>query len=286
MELKSKLKRMVKKGLIFNIQDFSLHDGPGIRTLIFLKGCFLRCRWCSNPEGQNFKQEMLFDKRKCIKCGECIKVCKNNANSLGEVKNEIEFNRDTCRLSGDCISVCISDARAISGKWYSVSEIIDIVSRDEVFYRNSGGGVTLGGGEPTLQFEFTYALLRELKRYYINTAIETCGFIEWDRFKMILPYLDMVIFDLKHLDNKKHLEFTGFSNKRILQNLKNLLNNRKDVIVRITLIPGFNNTDEEKKTIVEFIRNIRRDTDIEFLDYHELGKFKYHLLDRQYEYSK
>lgn len=275
-----------EKGLIFDIQNFSLHDGPGIRTLIFLKGCFLRCEWCANPEGQVFKSEMLFDNRKCIRCGQCIKVCKNSASKLDAGLNKIVLNRSICRLCGDCINVCLAGARSISGKWYSVSEVIDLVLQDETFYRNSGGGVTLGGGEPTFQFDFTFKLLKELKRYNMNTAIETCGFIEWRKFKEILPFCDLVIFDFKHLNGKKHEKFTGVSNVQIKRNLRNLLDSKKNIIVRITLVPGFNNLEDEKKSMIEFIKAVREDVKIEFLKYHELGKFKYTLLGRKYEFSK
>lgn len=274
-----------EKGLIFDIQNFSLHDGPGIRTLIFLKGCFLRCKWCANPEGQVFKVDMLFDSRKCTRCGQCIIACKSNASRLDTGSNEIMFDRNACKLCGDCIKVCLSGARNISGLWYSISEIIDLVLLDETFYRNSGGGVTLGGGEPTFQFVYTFNLLKELKHYNINTAIETCGFINWEKFKKILPFCDLVIFDFKHLDNKKHKQFTGVSNVRIKRNLKNLLDSKKNIIVRITLIPGFNDSEKEKKLMVDFIRAIRKDVKIEFLKYHEFGKFKYNLLGKNYEFT-
>jgi len=275
-----------EKGLVFDIQRLSWHDGPGIRTLIFLKGCFLRCVWCANPEGQFFRKEMLFDKRKCIKCGECIKVCKNNANKLDTVLNEMILDRDACKLSGNCVNACIVGARLLSGKRYSISELLEIVLKDEIFYRNSGGGVTLSGGEPTFQFEFTLEFLKELKRNNINTAIETCGFTEWEKFKQIAAYSDWVLFDFKNLDNEKHLRFTGVSNKKILNNLKKLLGLKDNVIIRITLVPGFNDMEEEKQRMIEYIKNIRKDIKIEFINYHELGKYKYYLLDRVYDFSK
>lgn len=274
------------KGLIFDIQKFSLHDGPGIRTLIFLKGCFLRCKWCSNPEGQAYKCEILFDERKCIKCGECIEVCKNNANKLDPVLNKVIFNRDACKLCGNCIDACVIGARILSGKWYDISEILEIVLKDEIFYRNSNGGVTLGGGEPTFQFEFTLALLKEFKKNNINTAIETCGFIEWKKFEKIISFSDWVLFDFKNLNNERHLEFTGVSNRQILKNLKNLLKIKENIIIRITLVPGFNDKKNEVIKMVEFIKSIRENIKMEFINYHELGKFKYSLIGRRYNFSK
>ena len=271
------------KGLIFDIQRFSIHDGPGIRTLIFLKGCDLRCKWCSNPEGQVFEIQQLFDKRKCNLCLECVKCCPEKANKLEN--GIIVYHRDLCSLCGRCVLNCISGARNISGKWMNVSEILNIVNEDEVFFRNSGGGVTLGGGEPTYQYNFISELLQELKNLNINTAIETCGYIEWKKLERLLGKIDWIIFDLKHIDYKKHRKYTGVSNKIILENLERLLKIKKNVIVRITLIPGFNDSKKEKEQIISFIRSLDETVIIDYLDYHELGKFKYGLLDRKYEFS-
>ena len=272
------------KGLIFDIQRFSIHDGPGIRTLIFLKGCDLHCKWCSNPEGQVFEIQQLFDNRKCILCLECVKSCPEKANKLEN--GNIVYHRNLCNLCGKCVSNCISGARNILGKWMKVSEILDIVNEDEVFFRNSGGGVTLGGGEPTYQYDFISELLQELKNLNINTAIETCGYIEWEKFKRLLDKIDWVIFDLKHIDDKKHKKYTGVSNKIILDNLERLLRIKKNIIVRLTLISGFNDSKKEKEQIVNFIKSLDKSVIIDYLDYHELGKFKYGLVGREYEFYK
>jgi pyruvate formate lyase activating enzyme len=273
-----------KKGLIFDIQRFSLHDGPGIRTLIFLKGCQLRCRWCSNPEGQIGGMQLLFNKKKCNLCKECIKCCPKNANTLENKK--IIHNKRLCVLCGKCVLSCSPGARSISGKWMTTAEIISILSDDEVFFRNSGGGVTLGGGEPTYQYDFVSDLLRQLKNVNINTAIETCGYIEWKKLDQLLENIDLVIFDLKHVDNEKHLKYTGVSNAAILDNLVRLIKIKKNMIVRITLIPGFNDSKTEKAQIIKFIRSIDKNIEIEYLYYHEYGKFKYDLIDRSYEFNK
>ena len=275
-----------KKGLIFDIQRFSLHDGPGIRTLIFLKGCSLRCKWCSNPESQNFGKEMLFDNRKCTECGECIKVCPNSVNSFDNDSRNIIYNRRNCKLCGCCTETCLTEARILSGKWYAVSELVEMMKEDETFFRNSGGGVTLGGGEPTFQYDFTVSLLGELKKNNINTAIETCGFIKWSKFKLITSLTDWIVFDFKQIDEKKHMEFTGVSNKDILENLKNTLVLKDNIIVRITLVPGFNDSEEEKSEMIGFIRSINKNVKIEYIRYHELGKFKYTLLERKYSFQK
>jgi pyruvate formate lyase activating enzyme len=272
-----------KKGLIFNIQRFSLHDGPGIRTLIFLKGCSLSCKWCSNPEGQSGEIQLLFDIRKCSLCLGCLKVCPENANRIEDKK--IIHSRDLCKSCGKCVSACYSGARNLAGKWITVQEIIETLDKDEVFFRNSVGGVTLGGGEPTYQYDFIRELLNELKRYNINTAIETCGFIAWEKLAAILDKIDWVIFDLKHIDNEKHKKYTGVSNRIILENLEKLLKVKKNVIVRLTFIPGFNDSKTEKDMLVSFIRSLNRDSLIESLNYHEYGKFKYALIDRPYEFN-
>jgi pyruvate formate lyase activating enzyme len=272
------------KGLIFNMQRFSLHDGPGIRTLIFFKGCSLRCEWCSNPEGQSGEIQLFFDRRKCSLCLECLKVCPKNANRVENKK--IIHDRDLCKFCGKCISTCFSEARNLSGKWITVPEIIEALDKDEVFFRNSGGGVTLGGGEPTFQYDFIRELLNELKKYNINTAIETCGFLAWGKLEVILDKIDWVIFDLKHINDEKHKKYTSVSNRMILENLEKLLKVKKNVIVRLTVVPGFNDSKAEKEMMVSFIRSLDRDVCIDFLPYHEYGKFKYALIDREYEFNK
>jgi pyruvate formate lyase activating enzyme len=277
-------KNRQKKGLIFDIQRFSLHDGPGIRTLIFLKGCHLSCKWCSNPEGQTGKVQLLFDKRKCILCKKCIYCCPENANILENGK--IVYNRKLCILCEKCTFTCFPGARSISGKWMTASEIVSILNDDEVFFRNSGGGVTLGGGEPTYQYDFTSELLELLKNDNINTAIETCGYIEWKKLEQLLEKIDWVIFDIKHIDDEKHIKYTGTSNKMILDNLKRLLKIKKNIIVRITLIPGFNDSKTENEQIVNFIRSLNENVKIEYLSYHEYGIFKYDLIDRLYDFNK
>jgi pyruvate formate lyase activating enzyme len=275
-----------KKGLVFNIQRFCLHDGPGIRTVIFLKGCYLSCKWCCNPEGQVFKTEILFNKDKCIKCGDCIKVCKKNANYFSKKNNEIIFEKENCKLCGNCVVACLVEARSLAGKWYSVDDLLKIVLEDEIFYRNSNGGVTLSGGEPSFQYDFTLKFLEALKNKDINTAIETCGYIEWKKFKKLLCYSDCVIFDFKNLNDKKHIKFTGVSNRLIITNLKNLLKEKKKVFIRIALIPGFNDSKQEKDSMIDFIKTIKPNVFIEFINYHELGKFKYGLLGKKYDLKK
>lgn len=273
----------IKKGLIFNIQRFSLHDGPGIRTLIFFKGCPLNCKWCSNPEGQAMEKQIFFDKRKCIKCKECIKYCPVGANEF--IENMILYNRDKCILSEECVKHCLSGARSVVGNWVSIPRIIEILDKDEVFFRNSSGGVTLSGGEPTYQYDFVRELLFELKKRGFNTAMETCGYVEWFKLESLLDKLDYIIFDLKHIDKNKHLEYTGVSNELILENLKNLLYNNTQIKVRLTLIPGFNSSEYDKTKIINFVRSIKNNIKIDFINYHELGKFKYDLLGRKYEYG-
>ena len=272
------------KGLLFGIQRFSVHDGPGIRTLIFFKGCSMRCDWCSNPEGQYSKQEMFFDKRKCLLCKQCILICPNNANEY--IKGKIRYNRNKCSLCGKCLEVCSGEARSVVGEWISIDQIIGILNEDEVFFRNSGGGVTLGGGEPLYQYNFIKKLILKCKEENINTAVETSGYIGWEKFESLLGGIDYILFDIKHVDDKKHKRFTGVSNKIILENLNSLLSTGKRVIVRITKIPNFNSSLDDIKKIETYIRSISKNIKIEYLKYHEYGKFKYELLGRSYIFNK
>ena len=268
------------RGLIFNIQRFSIHDGPGIRTTIFFKGCPLACLWCCNPEGQKSEKELLVNKNKCVLCKKCIEVCPSGANSL--LENEILHDPSLCTLCEKCIKQCLPGARKIYGKLYSTGEIIDILEKDENFFRNTSGGVTLSGGEPIYQYGFISELLLECKKNYINTAIETCGYCDWEKLENLSKITDLIIFDLKHVDDIKHKKHTGKSNDKILGNLEKLSKIKKNILLRITQIPGFNDSEEDQRKIKSFIDSLEKDIDIEYLKYHEFGKFKYGLLNRKY----
>jgi len=271
-----------KYGLIFDIQRFSVHDGPGIRTLLFFKGCPLRCQWCSNPEGRVREQQILYNSRRCIACNGCVAVCHTGASSM--INGTMVYDRKKCIVCGKCIEVCPSGARTLSGKWITVDEVMDVIEKDRVFFRHSGGGITLGGGEPTYQPEFAEALLTECRRNNIHTAIETCGYADWKIFSLLLEKTDLVLFDIKHIDDSKQRHYTGASNRIILDNLDKLLMTNKKIVVRITLIPHFNDSKEEKEKIVDFIKSKRRNVEIEYLFYHKYGLYKYELLGERYPY--
>jgi pyruvate formate lyase activating enzyme len=272
-------------GFVFNIQRYSLHDGPGIRTLVFLKGCPLRCRWCSNPESQRLEPELAFNEDKCIgttECGFCKDICSSGAvqeNGSGL----IAVDRKTCMECFLCADACPSHALSVFGKLMTVDEVLQAVEADGVFYGRSGGGMTLSGGEPLAQADFVLELLKEARRRRINTSIETCGFAEWKDLERICGYLDSILFDIKTMDPVKHKEFTGVSNERILENFQRLCESFPNLPkrVRTPVIPGFNDTEEDIKAIADFIRG-KPHTEYELLAYHRLGQPKYTYLGREY----
>lgn len=272
-------------GFVFNIQRYSLHDGPGIRTLVFLKGCPLRCRWCSNPESQRVEPELAHNEDKCIGIGECTHcrdVCPNKA--VRDKENGfIDIERELCCECFQCADGCPSLALSVFGKLMTVGEVMRAVEADGVFYGRSGGGMTLSGGEPLAQADFTCELLKEAKRRRINTSIETCGFVEWKDLERACGYLDSILFDIKSMNPVKHKEFTGVSNERILENFLRLCERFPNLPkrVRTPVVPGFNDTEEDITAIVDFIRG-RPHLEYELLAYHRLGQPKYKYLGRQY----
>lgn len=251
-------------GKIFDIQRFSIYDGGGIRTNVFFKGCNLRCLWCHNPESQNMKNELLFRKDKCIGCGKCGEICSNTFT-------------EKCTACGKCVSVCPRNAREISGRTVSADEVVRTVMRDKEFYLTSGGGVTLSGGEPLLQPEFAAEILEKCKAEGIGTAIETAGNVPWSVFERVLPYLDIILFDIKCLDEEKHKKYTGVSNSLILENAEKLKKTGKRLIFRTPVIPGVN--DGEVKEIGKFCGG----NEYEILAYHVTGCGKYNALGRKYQ---
>jgi pyruvate formate lyase activating enzyme len=266
-----------QRGVVFDIQRYSIHDGPGIRTTIFLKGCPLRCYWCQNPESQSDTPEILFDASKCTGCGACVEVCTTGAARLSEGKAIID--RAVCRGCGKCVEACLNEARRLVGKEMTVEEVMQPVLKDVRFYENSGGGVTLSGGEPTAQPDFALALLRRCKELGLHTVVETCGCAAWPLFEQILEYTDLVFYDLKHLDPAKHFEGTQVKNLLILENAKRI-QALKPMIVRVPLIPGFNDSPAAIEATVRFVKSELPSTPIELLPYNKLGEGKYGRLDR------
>ena len=266
------------KGLIFKIDRFCLQDGPGIRTMVFMKGCPLRCRWCSNPESINPYPEIIVNDIRCTKCGRCVEVCPQDAISLEQSIRKI--NRLKCDNCLKCADVCPTQAIKAVGQYISVEEVMREVKADEIFYNNSGGGVTVSGGEPLMQRRFVNELLKECKLEGIGTAIETTGYTSKEIFEEALSYIDIVLFDIKHLTSMAHKKGTGKSNKRILENLY-LISNMARIWLRFPIIPGYNDTKENIHNVIELAKNIGAEK-VSLLPYHTYGVIKYKQLGRRY----
>jgi pyruvate formate lyase activating enzyme len=269
------------KGLVFNIQRFSVNDGPGIRTTVFLKGCPLHCKWCHNPESISPDQQLLLRDDRCIRCGDCYSLCKNHA--VRRVDGGFSTSRDACAECGECVEVCNSDAREIAGKGLTTEEVLREIEKDMVFYVQSGGGASFSGGEPFLQHEFLTALLQECKNKNIHTAVDTSGLTSPQILERVSEFVDLFLFDLKTLDDAKHVEFTGVSNFQILTNLKHLAKLGKHVIVRIPIIPGVNDGLVEIRAFGSFVSSLGNVREIHLLPYHTTGLEKYRRLGTKCE---
>lgn len=270
---------MDKKGVIFDIQRFSVHDGPGIRTVVFLKGCPLRCIWCHNPESQKMELELFFEEELCSLCGKCIRVCPQSVHEIIDSKRVIK--REFCVKCGKCVEACLPAALTFKGRTVTVKEVVDEVLRDNEYYSKSDGGITLSGGEPLAQPAFTKDLLVYSKSCNLNTAIETCGFADWQIFEDILNYVDLVIYDIKIYDSVLHKAHCGIENSLILQNLKGAVVGGKSVLVRIPLIPQITETEDNLKQIGAFLSGLGIKC-AELIPYHAFSKDKCKALGREY----
>lgn len=271
-------------GIIFNIQKFSVHDGEGIRTLVFLKGCPLHCPWCSNPESQRREPERAYNPTRCLTaevCGRCAKACPTGAVSV--INGLIRFDRAQCTGCNACVRACPTGAQAVYGETVSVDDILKRVEEDDVFYARSGGGLTLSGGEALAQPEFALALLREARARRIHATIETCGHYPTEVLEAACGLLDALIFDVKCLDSERHKKHTGVGNELILRNLNLVFERFPDlpVLVRTPVIPGFNDTEEDILSIRELLPK-RPHVRYEALTYHRMGQPKYGYLGRPY----
>ena len=270
----------VTTGVIFNIQRYSIHDGPGIRTTVFLKGCPLNCWWCQNPESQLSGQEMIFWGDRCISCGACSAICSSNAI---QIKNGLPVTeKEKCLLCGKCIEKCPALAREMIGKKLTTEEVIKEIEKDLVFYEESGGGVTFSGGEPLKQSEFLESLLNGCREKKIHTAVDTCGYISWEILNKISPKVDLFLYDLKLMDIGKHKKYTGVSNEIILENLKKLSSIHNNIFIRFPVIPGINDDYQNIKETGEFLSSLKI-AQVNLLPYHYIGIDKYRRLGRTYK---
>jgi pyruvate formate lyase activating enzyme len=260
-------------GRIFDIQRFSIHDGPGIRTTVFFKGCPLRCLWCHNPEAVAHDAHLSYVAARCIGCGCCVSVCPHGAHRLDTELGHV-LTRDACTACGLCAAECRGEALELVGRDASVAEVLGEVLRDRPFYDSSGGGMTLSGGEPLAQPEFALALLRGARAAGLHCAVETCGAVPWDRFEAVLPLVDLFLFDLKESDAVLHRQFTGASNTLIVDNLRRLHERGASLVARLPLVPGVNDRDEHFEAVAALLNGLPRLLGVEIMAYHALGEGK------------
>jgi len=277
-------KSIEREAFIFNVQKYNMYDGPGVRTIVFFKGCPLRCKWCSNPESVKSIYQVLYKRDACVNCGACVSVCPAGIHTINHGVHEVIRNND-CTGCRKCKDICPQAALEIAGEKKSLSELLHIVREDAMFYEMSGGGVTLGGGECTMQPEAARDLLKVCKQEGINTAIETCGYAGTEKLLELAEYVDLFLFDIKHMDPKRHNELTGVSNDLILHNLTELLKHRHHVTIRMPMLKGINDSREEIDRVIEFLtpyKDYPGFKGIDLLPYHKLGVNKYNQLDQVY----
>lgn len=269
-------------GIVFNIQKFSLHDGPGIRTTVFLKGCPLRCKWCANPESQLEKIQILYNEDNCTHCLACVSHCPHHAITYEE--NKIDINDDLCKGCLTCINICQNSAINCEGDYKTADEVVKVCLQDIDFYEESGGGVTISGGEGMSQPTFLKELVNKLKQHNIHVAIETTGYIEHELFKDLASMFDLLLFDVKHYDTDKHYKGTDVHNELIVKNLKWAIENNIEVLPRIPVIPDFNNTLDDADGLADLLLYVNA-KEVQLLPFHQFGENKYKLLNKKYIYK-
>lgn len=271
------------EGTIVNIQKYSIHDGPGIRTTVFLKGCPLGCWWCHNPESQSTKNEIMFFEQKCTGCGICVKRCPEGAITIKEMKPVIDEAR--CILCGNCADFCYNEAREYVGQKIGTMELFKEIQKDEIFYEESGGGVTFSGGEPLLQVDFLNEVLDICNRKNIHTALDTSGYTKWENIEKIVDKVDLFLYDFKLMDDEKHKKYIGVSNKLILENLKKLSLLGKRIFVRMPIIAGINDDNDHIDESIKFIKTLNNMEQVNLIPYHSMGMDKYKRLNMDYKLS-
>lgn len=265
------------KGFIFDVKHFAVHDGPGIRTTLFLKGCPLRCVWCHNPEGIFPQDQLAYFEHICVNCGKCAGVCLSGAQFMDETSRLHGFDRKKCILCGKCAGVCSAKALSMYGQHVELDEILEVLLADADFYESSNGGVTLSGGECLVQADFCAELLRKLRAHGIHTAVDTCGSVPRETFDKVKPHTNLFLYDVKAIDEAVHLRCTGRSNRRILKNLVYITDAGKDVEVRIPFVPGYNEDQMDK--IGAFLSGLDHIVRVKVLPYHNFAGSKYKALD-------
>lgn len=284
---------MSPTGAVFNIQRFSIHDGPGIRTTVFLKGCALNCFWCHNPEGRRTTLELQFFPDRCTACGACVEACPNAAHEF--IDDVHIFHRELCESTGACVDTCYPQALQMNGEILTVEQVMEEVLRDKAFYDTSGGGVTLSGGEPSLNNDFAFAILEQCKHHQLPTAIETCGECPWEFLERLLPVTDLLMMDIKHLEADEHRTATGKSNERVLDNARRLALTDKPLVFRTPVVPTVNDSHAAIERIASFVRTLidmrggngarskaQPGIRYELLAFHKLAADKYQSLGMEY----
>lgn len=266
------------RGLVFDLKRMATDDGPGIRSTVFLKGCPLHCLWCASPESIGKVPQLAFHERKCIRCGRCVAACPTAAQELDSRGRQVLWER--CNACGGCAEVCPSLALRMIGKWVTAEEVFREIAADKLFYDNSGGGVTISGGEPTLQIHFVRELLEKCRAEGIRTALDTSGYVEWELLERIVELLDLFLYDLKHMNAAKHERLTGVSNRLILDNFQRLKRRQKALVVRFPLIPGYNDSPDNIAAMVDFLAEGTEQ--VEILPFNKAAGSKYAFIGGRY----
>ncbi len=266
------------RGLVFDLKRMATDDGPGIRSTVFLKGCPLHCLWCASPESIGKRPQLAFYEQKCIRCGRCLAACPTAAQEMEDCGRRVRWER--CNACGGCAEVCPSLALRLIGRWMSAEEVFRKLEEDKLFYDNSGGGVTISGGEPTLQINFVRELLEKCRKAGIRTALDTSGHVEWVHLERIVDLVDLFLYDLKHMDAELHAQLTGVSNRLILENFQRLRGRCKAVIVRFPLIPGCNDSPENIQAMIDYLKE--GSEKVEILPFNVAAGSKYKAIARRF----